>query len=80
MFVKDQFRGKEYGIGQKLLGLALTWSGEHGFKQIFLETTDWLAAASRFYLKNNFSYTSIDQLPSTLPVLRPNGKFMSIML
>ena len=80
MFVCPEFRGKEWGIGQKLLDMAIGWSIATGYQEVYLETTDWLVAASRFYLKNNFTYVDIDQLPLTLPVLRATGKFMRLHL
>jgi N-acetylglutamate synthase-like GNAT family acetyltransferase len=80
MFVKVPYRGNESGVGQQLLDNAISWTKENGFKEIFLETTDWLIAATRFYLKNNFTYISIDKLPPNLPVLRTSGKFMSLHL
>jgi N-acetylglutamate synthase-like GNAT family acetyltransferase len=80
MFVKESYRGNEFGVGQDLLDSAISWTKENGFKEIFLETTDWLAAASRFYLRNNFTYISIDKLPQNLPVLRSSGKFMNLHL
>ncbi|MBK9983526.1 MAG: GNAT family N-acetyltransferase [Saprospiraceae bacterium] len=80
MFVKATYRGNEFGVGQHLLDSAISWTKENGFKEIFLETTDWLTAASRFYLKNNFTYISKDKLPRNLPVLRNSGKFMSLLV
>ena len=80
MFVKPQYRGKEYGVGQKMLDTALNWAKANSYKEVFLETTDWLVAASRFYTKNDFEEISKDQLPDNLPVLRYSGKFMRLSL
>ena len=80
MFVKPQYRGKEFKIGQKLLDILLEWSKTNGYKQILLETTSWLIAANKFYAKNNFKEISIVDLPENFPVLRVSGKFMSLTM
>lgn len=80
MFVKPQYRGREYGVGQKMLDTALNWTKANGYKEVFLETTDWLVAASKFYANNNFGLISKKQLPDNFPVLRSSGKFMSLKL
>lgn len=80
MFVKPQYRGNTFNVGQQLLDTSLNWARANGYKKIFLETTDWLAAATKFYLKNNFTVVDKKELPATLPVLRGNGTFMMLEL
>jgi hypothetical protein len=46
------------------------------FKEEFLETTDWLVVANKFYIKNDFEAICKNQLPDNFPVLRYSGKFM----
>ncbi len=80
MFVKPQYRGAAHGVGQGLLDISLSWSKANGYTRIFLETTDWLVAAGKFYTKNNFKAINKTRLPATLPVLRQSGKFMVLDL
>lgn len=49
MFVRKDYRGKEFGVGQKLLNTLLEWSRHKGITEIFLGTTAKFIAAKRFY-------------------------------
>ncbi len=50
--VKKEFRQK--GIGKKLLSHLLNFAKSHGYKKIFLSTSDDMAEANKFYVKNGF--------------------------
>ncbi len=80
MFVKPHYRGNAFNVGQQLLDISLNWARANGYKKIFLETTEWLAAATKFYLKNNFAIIAKAELPDSIPVLRNNGTFMVLDL
>ncbi len=80
MFVTPKFRGKEFGVGQGLLDLALNWAKANGYKLVYLETTDLLVAAGKFYIKNNFEFINKEELPDNFPALTPSGIFMKRIL
>ncbi|PEJ01835.1 GNAT family N-acetyltransferase [Bacillus wiedmannii] len=75
MFVKKEFRGKEWGASYKLLQTAISWAENKKLKDIYLGTTVKFLAAHRFYEKNNFQSVSIDELPKSFPVLQVDKKF-----
>lgn len=75
MFVKEKFRGKEYGVGLLLLKTLLNWSKEKGYKEIFLGTTEKFLAAHRFYEKNGFEEIEKGKLPENFPVVNVDVKF-----
>jgi len=59
MFVDKNYRGKEFGVGQKLLNTLIDWAYLKGFTEIFLGTTEKFIAAQRFYEKNGFVISNI---------------------
>jgi len=75
MFVDAEYRGKEYGIGQRLLNTLITWAEINDFKKIFLGTTEKFIAAHRFYEKNNFIEIEKKLLPGEFPVMEVDVKF-----
>ncbi len=75
MFVKKEFRGKEWGASHKLLQTAILWAENKKLKDIYLGTTVKFLAAHRFYEKNGFQSVSIDELPKSFPVLQVDKKF-----
>ncbi|MGX5538629.1 GNAT family N-acetyltransferase [Bacillus cereus] len=75
MFVKKEFRGKEWGASHKLLQTAISWAENKKLKDIYLGTTVKFLAAHRFYEKNNFRSVSINELPKNFPVLQVDKKF-----
>ena len=75
MFVRKDYRGKEFGVGQKLLTTLLEWSRHKGITEIFLGTTDKFIAAQRFYEKNGFKEIQKKELPETFPVMEVDIKF-----
>jgi N-acetylglutamate synthase-like GNAT family acetyltransferase len=80
MFVKKEYRGKEYGIGQALLNTLIHWAGEKQFKKIFLGTTEKFIAAQRFYEKNKFIEIDKNLLPPDFPVMKVDVKFYEYSL
>ena len=54
MFVEKNYRGKEFGVGQRLLNTLVDWGRQKGYTEIFLGTTEKFIAAQKFYEKNGF--------------------------
>ncbi|RZK20001.1 MAG: GNAT family N-acetyltransferase [Pedobacter sp.] len=80
MFVKKEFRGKEYGIAQLLLKTLLDYCVKKGINDIYLGTVDMLKAAHRFYEKNNFNLLEVDELPSYFPRMMADNRFYHLHL
>jgi GNAT superfamily N-acetyltransferase len=75
MFVEKDYRGKEFGVGQRLLNTLIEWSTQKGFTEIFLGTTEKFIAAQRFYEKNGFKEITKQELPGAFPVMEVDIKF-----
>ncbi|MCA0455702.1 MAG: GNAT family N-acetyltransferase [Chloroflexi bacterium] len=75
MFVHPDYRGKEWGVGQRLLDTLMQWAGEQGLTDVFLGTTEMFKAAHRFYEKNGFTQIPRDELPSTFPLVAVDTRF-----
>ena len=75
MFVDKNYRGKEFGVGQKLLNTLIDWGRHKGFTEIFLGTTEKFTRAQRFYEKNGFEEIEKQELPTTFPVMEVDIKF-----
>lgn len=80
MFVKKEFRGKEFGIAQQLLNQLIELSKENGIKNLYLGTVTILQAALRFYEKNNFVTIEKEALPTDFPLMRPDNVFCHLKL
>lgn len=75
MFVHPHYRGKEWGVGQRLLDVLMLWAGEQGLTDVFLGTTEMFKAAHRFYEKNGFTQISREQLPTGFPLVAVDTRF-----
>jgi GNAT superfamily N-acetyltransferase len=60
MYLRPSERG--YGIGRKLLDMALLWAREHRIRAIKLDTTEQMEAARRLYESYGFA-----RVPGTAP-------------
>ncbi|MFC7345191.1 GNAT family N-acetyltransferase [Chryseobacterium zhengzhouense] len=80
MFVKKEFRGKEYGIAQKLLETLIAYCRKNGIDEIYLGTVSILKAALRFYERNHFEIIEKDLLPSKFPLMRADNVFCFLHL
>lgn len=80
MFVKKEFRGKEFGIAQQLLNQLIEFSKENKIKNLYLGTVTILQAALRFYEKNNFVTIEKEALPKDFPLMRPDNVFCHLKL
>ncbi|CAG4992952.1 hypothetical protein DYBT9275_01074 [Dyadobacter sp. CECT 9275] len=75
MFVKKEFRGKEFCIAQKLLDKLVDYSIHSEIGTLYLGTIDKLKAALRFYEKNDFLLIDKAQLPIDFPVMEVDNVF-----
>lgn len=75
MFVKKEFRGSSFGVGQALLNTLIKRAGEKGFDKILLGTTEKFLAAQRFYEKNGFKEINKVLLPEEFPIMPVDVKF-----
>ena len=75
MFVKAAFRGREHGVGAKLLATVLRWGPERQLAEIYLGTTSKYLAAHRFYEKNGFVELGLSELPAAFPRMAVDTKF-----
>lgn len=80
MFVKKEYRGKEYGIAQQLLEILIAYCREKNITDIYLGTVDMLKAALRFYEKNSFNQINVSDLPSYFPRMMADNKFYHLHL
>jgi len=80
MFVKKEFRGKEYGIAQQLLETLIAYCREKNVTDVYLGTVDMLKAAHRFYEKNSFNRIEVADLPSYFPRMMADNKFYHLHL
>jgi N-acetylglutamate synthase-like GNAT family acetyltransferase len=78
MFVHQNYRGKAFGIGQKLLDHLLIWAEQKELKEIYLGTTEKFIAAQRFYEKNGFQEIRKNDLPPAFPAMAVDVKFYKI--
>ena len=75
MFVKKEYRGKEFSVGQGLLNTLFEWAKQKGFSEILLGTTEKFIAAHRFYEKNGFIQIEKELLPKGFPIMKVDVKF-----
>jgi GNAT superfamily N-acetyltransferase len=80
MFVKKEFRGKEFSIAQKLLENLIEYCKENKIDDLYLGTVSILKAALRFYEKNGFEYIEKENLPKTFPLMAPDNTFCHLNL
>lgn len=80
MFVKKEFRGKEYGIAQKLLETLIAYCQKNGIEEVYLGTVSILKAALRFYERNHFEVIEKELLPSKFPLMNADNVFCFLNL
>lgn len=80
MFVKKEFRGKEYGIAQKLLETLIAYCQKNGIEEVYLGTVSILKAALRFYERNHFEIIEKELLPSKFPLMNADNVFCFLNL
>ncbi|MDJ1499586.1 GNAT family N-acetyltransferase [Xanthocytophaga agilis] len=80
MFVKKEYRGRDYGIAQSLLEILFVYSKEHQIKDLYLGTVEVLRAAQRFYERNGFQPLLKSALPSYFPIMPVDTLFYHLHL
>lgn len=80
MFVKKEYRGKEFSIAQKLLETLVNYSKETGIDDLYLGTVSILEAALRFYERNHFIRVEKKSLPATFPIMSADNVFCHLKL
>ena len=75
IFVKADYRGKEFGVGQALLNTVFEWAKEKKLTDIYLGTAEILIAAHHFYEKNGFIEIEKTALPAAFPIMQVDTKF-----
>ena len=75
MFVKKEYRGKQYSIAQNLLNRLTAWAIEHDFTNLYLGTIERLAAAISFYKRNGFTLIAKENLPESFPIMPVDTHF-----
>lgn len=80
MFVKKEFRGKEFSIAQKLLETLIGYGTENGIDDLYLGTVSVLEAALRFYERNHFGRIQKEMLPEAFPVMSADNVFCHLTL
>ncbi|MFB6457220.1 GNAT family N-acetyltransferase [Chitinophaga sp. Hz27] len=80
MFVKKEYRGKEYGLAQQLLEHLIAYCKVHGITDLYLGTVDILHAAMRFYERNQFKIIAKVDLPSYFPLMNADNVFYHLAL
>lgn len=80
MFVKKEFRGKEYSIAQQLLEKLIDYCNSMQITDLYLGTVDMLKAAHRFYERNNFERISKIDLPAYFPLMSADSIFYHLSL
>jgi GNAT superfamily N-acetyltransferase len=67
--VNREFRGKEFGIAQKLFKTLSNYCRDQHINFLYLGTVDKLKAAHRFYERNGFRRISREELPVYFPTM-----------
>jgi GNAT superfamily N-acetyltransferase len=80
MFVKKEFRGKDYGIASLLLEELINYCRKKGIQDLYLGTVDILHAAIRFYEKKGFVQVNKKELPADFPVMSSDNIFCHLAL
>lgn len=80
MFVKKEFRGKEFGVASLLLEELLNECKVKGIKDLYLGTVDILQAAIRFYEKKGFIQIDKETLPKDFPFMAADNVFFHFSL
>lgn len=75
MFVKKEYRGKEWGIAQQLLQTLLDYCRQNQITDLYLGTVEILKAALRFYEKNGFHQIAKADLPAYFPLMGVDNVF-----
>ncbi|AZA83493.1 GNAT family N-acetyltransferase [Chryseobacterium lactis] len=80
MFVKKEFRGKEWNIAQELLEVLISFCRENEIDDLYLGTITVLKAAQRFYERNYFTKIEKVNLPEKFPLMSADDIFYHLKI
>ncbi|HVI49536.1 MAG TPA: GNAT family N-acetyltransferase [Chitinophaga sp.] len=80
MFVKKEYRGKEYGIAAALIKELTGFARSKGMIELYLGTVSAMKAAHRFYEKNGFQQVQPEALPVAYPRMPVDDVFYHLGL
>ncbi|MFH6994998.1 GNAT family N-acetyltransferase [Flavobacterium sp. FlaQc-48] len=80
MFVKKEYRGKEFAIAQKLLNTLMDYCLANEIDNLYLGTISVLEAALRFYERNHFIRIEKEWLPDPFPLMSADNVFCHLTL
>ena len=80
MFVKKEYRGKEFSIAQQLLETLVDFCRENQIDDLYLGTVSILEAALRFYERNHFVRIEKETLPKAFPLMSADNVFCHLQL
>lgn len=75
MFVAQEWRGPEHGVGKGLLDHLMAHARAARIRSVFLGTTEAFRAAHRFYEKNGFRRVEPADLPAAFPLMAGDTRF-----
>lgn len=78
MFVHKDYRGKEFGVAQRLFDTLLDWGKDKNIKHFYLGTLERLGAARRFYERNGFTMIEKNDLPPSFPLMPVDTHFYQL--
>ncbi len=78
MFIKDGHRGT--GLAQQFLDTLLEYSRQKQITHLYLGTSAVLKAAHKFYERNGFVLTPVEQFPSYFPRMAVDTMFYALRL
>ncbi len=80
MFVAAHRRGRDHGVGQRLLDTLLDHGRAIDLRRILLGTTEAFVGAHRFYEKNGFTPIARQDLPAAFPLMAVDNRFYALRL
>jgi len=80
MFVRKAFRGKEFGIAQRLFETLAAYCRDRRISDLYLGTVSVLKAALRFYERNGFHRLEKTELPGYFPLMAADDIFYHLHL
>jgi GNAT superfamily N-acetyltransferase len=80
MFVKKEFRGKEFGVAQQLLENLLSQCRTKAITDLYLGSVSQMKAAHRFYERNGFQRIPPEALPAYFPRMSNDNVFYHLSL
>jgi N-acetylglutamate synthase-like GNAT family acetyltransferase len=80
MFVRKEYRGKEFSIAQALLNKLIDHCKQNQIANVYLGTVEALKAAHRFYERNGFTRLDKSKLPASFPLMLTDTIFYQLHL